>query len=154
MVNIKDQTGVGEARDLIADWTHHLQIGTQTDKLDAIFAIQERLEQEYKEIEERNLGMKLTDYPVDIDSCYDQQQLKDCMWRIVEELGEAGNCLKNKPWKKDHKETDREHLLEEIADAFHFFIKLCLMLGLTSESLFEHYLLKAGVNRFRQRSNY
>ena len=124
------------------------------DRLFQIFQIQTLLEKKYHIIEERNLGIKLSEYPVNLNSCKDQQAIKDCMWRITEELGEAANCLKNKPWKQDHKETDVLHYLEELSDALHFVIKLFLMSGLDAKGLFEIYTKKALVNKFRQRSGY
>ena len=64
------------------------------------------------------------------------------------------SCLKNKPWKQTHMETDVEHYKEEIIDAFHFFVELCILSGIDEDDLFKIYLFKNEVNRFRQRSNY
>jgi dimeric dUTPase (all-alpha-NTP-PPase superfamily) len=83
-----------------------------------------------------------------------QQRLKDFFWRITEEWGEAANCLKNKPWKNTHMETDETHFLEEVIDAFHFTVEVLLHLGFTPESLVVMYLNKNDVNKFRIKSNY
>lgn len=124
------------------------------DKLDAIFVRQKELMEKYHNIEKEK-GLLQTDLvPVDINSHLGQARLKDFAWRITEELGEAMNCLKNKPWKQTQMETDRTHYEEEIIDAFHFFIELCILSGFDADSLAEMYLRKSQVNKFRQRSNY
>ncbi len=124
------------------------------DKLETIFKRQLELIEKYHVIEKAN-GLLITeDVPVDLDSAKGQQRLKDFAWRVTEELGEAMNCLKNKPWKQTQMETDKEHFVEEIADAFHFFIELCILIGLDAESLTNIYLKKSEVNKFRQRSQY
>lgn len=113
-----------------------------------IFKRQRELLEKYRDIE------GLPELPVDIDTKEGQRILKDFKWRVVEELGEAANCLKNKPWKQTHVLTDREHYYEELIDAFHFFIELFLVLGLSPEEVWTLYFKKQEVNKFRQRSNY
>jgi len=124
------------------------------DMLKLIFQRQKELMEKYHPIEKSN-GLLITeDCPVDLDDKKGQQRIKDFAWRVTEELGEAMNCLKNKPWKQTHMETDKEHFNEEIADAFHFFIELCILIGWDAEDLFNYYFRKSEVNKFRQRSNY
>ena len=124
------------------------------DMLCSIFRRQMELMKKYHPIEKSN-GLLITeDVPVDLDDKLGQQRLKDFAWRVTEELGEAMNCLKNKPWKQTHMETDKEHFYEEIADAFHFFIELCIIAGLDAEKLYDLYFRKSEVNKFRQRSKY
>lgn len=81
-------------------------------------------------------------------------RLKDLAYRVVEELSEATNTLKNKPWKQDFVETDADHFYEELADAFHFFVEFAITAGLDAESLTKVYFAKSEVNKFRQRSGY
>ena len=124
------------------------------DMLEAIFARQRELMVTYHEIEETN-GLLITpDVPVDIHSKEGQQRLKDFAWRITEELGEAMNTLKNKPWKQTHMITDVKHYNEEISDAFHFFIELCILSGFGPKELYDLYFRKSIVNEFRQDSKY
>lgn len=125
-----------------------------SDKLEAIFKRQQELMRKYHVIEMKNGLLQTHSVPVDKDSRHGQARLKDFAWRITEELGEAMNCLKNKPWKQTHIETDAVHYEEEIADAFHFFIELCILSGLDAESLTDIYLKKSQVNKFRQETNY
>jgi hypothetical protein len=124
------------------------------DKLEVIFKRQRELMEKYEPIEHMN-GLLLTaDVPVNLNDPKGQARLKDFAWRVTEELGEAMNCLKNKPWKQTHMETDEMHYKEEIADAFHFFVELCILSGFTADSLADLYLRKSQVNQFRQRSGY
>ena len=124
------------------------------DKLDAIFARQRELMEKYHDIEKAKGLLQTEDIPVNIDDHLGQARLKDFAWRVTEELGEAMNCLKNKPWKQTQMETDRTHYEEEIIDALHFFIELCILSGFDAESLTDMYLAKSQVNKFRQRSKY
>lgn len=130
------------------------EIKVKGDKLEAIFIRQKELMNKYHKIEAKSGLMQTDKVPVDIDSPAGQARLKDFAWRITEEIGEAMNCLKQKPWKQTHMETDVVHYLEEIIDAFHFFIELCILSGLTADDLCIFYFKKSEVNKFRQRSNY
>lgn len=109
----------------------------------------------YDQIERRNGAVRV---PVEmygeLDDRRVQMQLKDLAYRVVEELSEATNCLKNKPWKDTFVETDKPHFYEELADALHFFVELLTVSGLTAEQVFELYFQKHAVNRFRQESRY
>jgi hypothetical protein len=129
------------------------------DLLQLIFDKQFELMKKYHDIESNNLGfefpaVKTMGIGLDINSTRVQYRIKDMMWRVTEELGEAANTLKNKPWKNTHMLTDEVHYLEEIIDAVHFFVELLIMSGFTPESLAIMYLNKNAVNHFRQRSNY
>lgn len=127
----------------------------KTDWLEAIFDRQWELVKKYHDIE-RSRGALVVEPGMfgNVDHRYVQWRLKDLAYRTVEELSEATNCLKNKPWKQSEVLTDKDHFYEELADAFHFFIELCITAGLDAEDLTLLYLKKAEVNSFRQRSNY
>lgn len=126
-----------------------------SDLLKAIFARQQELIEKYHDIEKsRGAIVVEEDRFGAIDSRFVQWRIKDLAYRTVEELAEATNCLKNKPWKQSEVATDRVHFYEELADAFHFFIELCITAGLDAEDLALMYLKKAEVNKFRQGSLY
>ncbi len=127
---------------------------TVEDKLDLIFQKQRELMVKYEEIEMKNGLLQTPMVPVDLHDNAGQARLKDFAWRITEELGEAMQCLKNKPWKQTHMLTDVDHYKEELADAFHFFVELCILSGIEAEDLFDLYFRKNQVNKFRQRSQY
>lgn len=124
------------------------------DKFDAIFKRQLELMEKYHDIERKNGLLQTEELPVNLNDPKGQARLKDFAWRITEELGEAMNCLKNKPWKQTQIETDIVHYKEEIGDAFHFFIELCILSGMDADELLNIYLRKSQVNMFRQRSKY
>lgn len=124
------------------------------DLLKLIFRRQAELEVKYDPIERINLGYDFPQGIFDLDDPKAQQRIKDFCWRITEEIGEAANCLKNKPWKTSHMPTDQIHFREEMVDAFHFFIALLIHCGFTPESLVAMYMDKNDVNHFRIRSKY
>ncbi len=124
------------------------------DKLELIFKRQTELMEKYHHIEKTNGLLQTENVPVDIHNHLGQARLKDFAWRITEEIGEAMNCLKNKPWKQTQMETDVTHYIEELVDAFHFFVELCILSGMTADDLFLFYYKKSEVNKFRIRSSY
>lgn len=130
------------------------EIQIDGDMLEAIFERQKELMEKYHVIEKSVGLLQIEDVPVDIDSHLGQARLKDFAWRITEEIGEAMNCLKNKPWKQTQMLTDVDHYMEELADAFHFIIELFILSGIDAQKLAELYFKKSLVNKFRQRSQY
>lgn len=125
------------------------------DLLYAIFSRQVELMEKYHEIEaDRGALVVAKAMHGELDHRFVQWRIKDLAYRCVEELSEATNTLKNKPWKQSEVSTDRTHFYEELADAFHFFIELCITAGMDAEDLALMYLKKSEVNKFRQRSRY
>jgi hypothetical protein len=122
------------------------------DKLEWIFARQAELRAKYDVIE-RQKGVDVPD-PLDLQTCRGQQRIKDLLFRCIEELCEASGCLKNRPWKQSEVTVDVDHFYEELADALHFYIEVCLSTGLDAKSLLQLYFKKSAVNQFRQRSDY
>jgi hypothetical protein len=128
------------------------------DWLKNIFRRQAELETKYEGIEQDN-GFYVPEMPVDLDNHRDQLFLKDAAYRAVEEISEATNCLKNKPWKQTHVPTDKEHFFEEAADATHFWIRFWLYIfgpdpDDAAEAMYKFYFKKSEVNKFRQESKY
>jgi len=125
------------------------------DMLQTIFDGQHELIAKYHEIEERRGALVIVpEYFGDLDLRYVQWRIKDLAYRMVEELTEATNTLKNKPWKQSEVTTDKLHFYEELADALHFYVELCITAGMDAEDLARIYHRKHAVNEFRQRSNY
>lgn len=126
-----------------------------SDLLRTIFEYQEQLMKKYHDIESKRGALVIDpDQFGNIDHRFVQWRIKDLAYRCVEELSEATNCLKNKPWKVSEVDTDKDHFYEELADAFHFFIELCITAGMDAEDLALLYLKKNAVNKFRQRTDY
>jgi hypothetical protein len=132
----------------------HVEI-PEGDMLSGIFAGQTELMNKYHDIE-KDRGFIVIDEPQygDLDHRFVQYRIKDLNARAVEELYEAMNTLKNKPWKQSEVPTDALHFYEEVGDALHFFVEMCITAGMTAEDLARIYHRKHAVNEFRQRSNY
>lgn len=137
------------------------EAGGFTDRgyLSAMFHRQHELMVKYHDIEAMNgAGVIPLDTGLgglgDLNSRDVQMRLKDLAYRVVEELSECTNTLKNKPWKQDYVETDADHFYEELADTLHFFLEFCITAGLDASSLTQVYFAKSEVNKFRQRSGY
>ena len=125
------------------------------DMLQTIFDGQIELIARYHDIEKGRGALVIEPEEFgNIDHRFLQWRLKDLAYRTIEELSEATNTLKNKPWKQSEVSTDATHFYEEVADAFHFFIEFCITAGMTAEDLARIYHRKHAVNQFRQRSNY
>lgn len=73
---------------------------------------------------------------------------------MLDYLGRAMNCLKNKPWKQTQILTDVERYRNNIIQAFLCFGDVCWSLEMESDDLFNFYFKKSEVNKFRQRSQY
>ena len=85
--------------------------------------------------------------PVPLENLSDkksQQVCRDLALRGVEEMFEALQHLKNwKPHKlTEDKEFNKEEFLEEIVDAFNYFMALLIVVDVDEEKLFEAYLKK------------
>jgi hypothetical protein len=132
----------------------HVEI-PEGDMLAGIFAEQQTLMEKYHDIEkERGAIVVEPDQFGDLDIRFVQWRIKDLMQRTIEEMMEAANTLKNKPWKQSEVLTDSLHFYEEMGDALHFFIEACITSGMTAEDLARIYHRKAAVNHFRQDSRY
>ena len=81
--------------------------------------------------------------------------VSEMAYLVVENLGRAMNCLKQKPWKQTHMITDIPYYQKNIVNAYMSFLTLCRHgAGLTADELYRIYYLKSEVNKFRQRSAY
>ncbi|QGJ94514.1 dUTPase [Gordonia phage Yarn] len=83
-----------------------------------------------------------------------QAKIREHAGYTVEELYEAIGHLKNKPWKQTFKDVSKEEFLEELADAWHFFIELHIIAGVTPEEVFRQYFRKALINQQRRDTGY
>lgn len=125
------------------------------DLLRSIFDHQVELMKKYHPIEEgRGALVVEPEMFGEIDHRRVQWRIKDLKQRCDEELDEAMNCLKNKPWKQSEVPTDKTHFYEELADAVHFLIELFITAGMDAEDMALMYHKKAAVNEFRQRTKY
>jgi len=132
----------------------HVQV-PEGDMLEGIFAGQEELMEKYEPIEAgRGFITVEPDMRGQLDHRFVQARIKDLMQRTIEEMMEAANVLKNKQWKQTETATDVVHFNEEVADALHFFVEMCITAGLSAHDLALLYHRKHAVNQFRQESKY
>jgi hypothetical protein len=112
------------------------------DRLENMFAVQNALMVKY--------GVK----KLDINTKEGQAQARMYAWFMVEELFEAMNLLKLRPWAKQFYETDQNRLDDEMADFLGFFFQVMVLLGYDAKRVYESFLKKMVVNEFRIRSEY
>lgn len=93
----------------------------------------------------------------DLDSPLVQAGIREHASYTVEELYEAIGILKNKPWKQSFRHLtpeQKQEFLEELADAWHFFIELHILAGVTPEEIFKQYFRKTLINKQRRETGY
>jgi NTP pyrophosphatase (non-canonical NTP hydrolase) len=91
----------------------------------------------------------------DLKNRFVQARIHETYGHLVRELSEAMAHLDgSKSWKDKPRVTNVQEFHEEIADALHFFIELCILAGLDAEPLFIEYFRKSLVNFNRNASGY
>ena len=95
-------------------------------------------------------------WPVDLSAKENQQHVRDMALRGVEEMFEALQHLKN--WKP-HRQTeitefDRGEFLEEIVDAFNYFLSILVLTGFSADDLMDAYRKKDEIINTRLESGY
>ena len=84
------------------------------------------------------------DWPVDLSDRMSQQHIRDMALRGVEEMFEAVQHLKNwKPHRSTEiKDFNRDEFLEEVVDAFNYFLSVLILVGVDSDDLYKMYCQK------------
>lgn len=111
-----------------------------TDKLDSLFELRQAF---MCHIEHVKPGT-YPSWPLDITTKASQQLVRDLALKGVEEMFEALGHLKN--WKP-HRDTsdpdvNQEEFLEEVVDAFNYFLSMLVLVGVTPEDLYSAYVKK------------
>lgn len=75
-------------------------------------------------------------------------------WKITYKLGLAMNFLRNKAWKQSQVPTDELRFRQALLVAFVALIEAWENLGCSLADLYNYYMRKHAVNKFRQRSKY
>ncbi len=123
-----------------------------SDKLENMFFLRE----EFMGAIQKSHPEIYPDWPVDVSKKRNQQILRDTALKGVEEMFEALQHLKN--WKPhrdtENTEFDREEFLEEVVDAFNYFLSLLVLTGVTAEELYNAYAKKDKIIHDRLRNNY
>ena len=122
------------------------------DKLQSMF---DKRESFMKALKNRNPNI-CPEWPVDLTDKASQQHLRDTALKGVEEMFEALQHLKNwKPHRNTEiKDFDREEFLEEVVDAFNYFLSLLVMTGVTADELFDAYSKKDEIIHKRLKTGY
>lgn len=95
------------------------------DIMSLIFDRQMELVVKYQQIEQ------LPTPPISLHTQNGNRIIRDFAWRTTEELAESFEA-----WHKHDDETVAEmHALEELADAMHFWVELCIYSGVTAAQL-------------------
>lgn len=114
-------------------------MNSEIDKLEEFFELRKEFMLKLKE----KTGV-YPEWPVDITKKSSQQFVRDIALRGVEEMFEAIQLLKNaKPHRlTDVSDIDKDAFLEEIVDAFNFFLSVLVLTGFNSDDLHKAYLTK------------
>ena len=123
-----------------------------SDKLDKMFSLRSEF---MRAIQDNRPGI-LPEWPVNLHEKESQQALRDTALKGVEEMFEALGHLKNwKPHKNtENREFDRDEFLEEIVDAFNYFLSLLVLTGVGADELFDAYVRKNDIIHERLRTGY
>ena len=95
-------------------------------------------------------------WPVDLSLKENQQHVRDMALRGVEEMFEALQHLKNwKPHRRTEiREFDRDEFLEEIVDAFNYFLSILVLTGFDENDLISAYRKKDDIINQRLETGY
>lgn len=122
------------------------------DRLGQIFSLRKDFMRELN----RKIPGSYDTWPIDLTQKKSQQMVRDLSLRGVEEMFEAVQHLKNsKPHRlTDVPEIDREAFVEEIVDAFNFFLSVLVLVGVDEDELFQAYQKKHQIILDRLLKNY
>lgn len=118
--------------------------------------LQKMLEQQKSFMELLQKHRNFSTFPVDPTSKSGQKLLKSITHECMHELFEANQVLKN---SKDHRATevsefDREHYVEELVDALHYFFEIVILSGISLDELNDAYMKKGNINIDRIKNGY
>ena len=124
-----------------------------TDRLEEIFQMRESF---MDSLRKASVDPSLPNWPVDLGEKSSQQYVRDMALRGVEEMFEALQHLKN--WKP-HRQTEvkdfnREEFLEEIVDAFNYFLSILVLTGFDANDFIEAYRRKDKIKNERLETGY
>jgi len=97
------------------------------DLLGYIFDKQRTLMEKYHPIEKANGLLICEDVPVNLHDAKGQARLKEMAWRCMEEVAEA--------LESHYLLKDPDHTKEELADALHFFVEMCILSDISPKHL-------------------
>jgi dimeric dUTPase (all-alpha-NTP-PPase superfamily) len=81
---------------------------------------------------------------------FEGYSLQSFWLHVVVALSQAMNNLKNRPWKRTMKPTDRTAFREHLINTFREFVAVCLVSGMNEQDLYDQYFHKRNINQQRQ----
>ena len=122
------------------------------DKLERMFELREQFMATLRQYKQDSYPT----WPIDMSDKKSQQHVRDMALRGVEEMFEALQHFKN--WKP-HRSTeiksfDHDEFLEEIVDAFNYFLSVLVLTGVSAQDLFDAYEKKDEKIHKRLRTGY
>lgn len=94
-------------------------------------------------------------YPWELRGEERASYIRTHMLALEDELHEALREVGWKPWSKTPSgEMDRDDFLDEMVDAWHFFMNLLIVANCNADEFFSRYLRKNGINHDRIDGNY
>jgi len=112
----------------------------KNDKLDHLFDLRKDFMHHLEKIKPGSYPS----WPLDVSEKMSQQLIRDLALKGVEEMFEALGHLKN--WKPhrdtENPEFDRDEFVEEVVDAFNYFLSMLVLVGVTSDELYDAYCAK------------
>lgn len=106
-------------------WKEAVEQFKTEDPIKIIFSRQQELLNRYLPIEEKVIGIRVSNVPVDIHSAKDQVHLKQRAWWTTEEIAESLDA-----WIGEKNELKA---IEELGDSLHFLTELLILVGITPE---------------------
>lgn len=94
------------------------------------------------------------DGQVDLNMIRVRRHIYPAAFEAIMHMGLTCNFLKNKPWKNTHQLTDEAAFCLSLKRVWHHFGKLLLYAGFDAPMIYDMYIRKNEVNKFRQRSHY
>ena len=122
------------------------------DRLDKIFELRKSFMSMLEDVKPGSYPP----WPLDISSKASQQVLRDTALKGIEEMFEALQHLKN--WKP-HRDTEiqefhRDDFIEEVVDAFNYFLSVLVLMGVDATEFFEAYTGKDKIIHQRIKRGY
>ncbi|MCK5614549.1 dUTP diphosphatase [Candidatus Pacearchaeota archaeon] len=99
----------------------------------------------------KDLGGDLIDVPILPNTARETESL---IFRPIARLSLTMNCLKNKPWKQKHIDTDILKYREYLINTFHLFINTLFIQGLHPRDIYFAYCKKNKTNEKRREEKY
>jgi hypothetical protein len=117
--------------------------------------LEKAFERQVAFMEQLRQADRMPEWPVDLRTKSGQRLLKEVFFSMMEEVFEASYTLKNRSHRlTDDRSVDMDHFLEELGDAFAFFLEACILAGFGPHDLFNEYCRKNSIVKARLQNGY